>query len=56
MSQYVDVDNKDFWDDSVGEKSSFVKKVVLINIAKYIGLQTLHCCFLSFSTLHQHKI
>lgn len=21
MSQYVDVDNKDFWDDSVGEKS-----------------------------------
>lgn len=26
MSQYVDVDNKDFWDDSVGEKVFFCEE------------------------------
>lgn len=57
MSQYVDVDNKDFWDDSVSDKTLiFMEKVVLINITPYIGLQALHCRFLPFSTFYQHKV
>lgn len=58
MSQYVDVDNKDFWDDSVSDKKAFIsmEKEVLMHIATFIGLQTLHCCLLSLSTLYQHQV
>lgn len=56
MSQYVDVDNKDFWDDSVSCLSLSQICASSIDTRWIIGLQALPCCILSFAALYQHQV
>jgi hypothetical protein len=59
MSQYVDVDNKDFWDDSVSIDSKGAGNNPVYtnnNILSLLGLQALFGRILSIVPVYEYQI
>lgn len=59
MSQYVDVDNKNFWDDSVSLTEGDCCQAdctCKANLTAPLGVQTLPSRLLSLSTVYKYQI